>query len=72
MRLFSRHKSVSLNSKELNQNDFECGTAQLEYRADMLWEEKMRLLLNTGLISNEEFEEALRTKYLTRDFRRSQ
>jgi hypothetical protein len=33
-------------------------------KTDMFWEKKVRLLLDEGLISKEEFEEALRTKTL--------
>ena len=72
MRLFSRRKSLTSNSKELNIDDFVCGTAQVEYERRMLWEKKMRLLLDAGLVSNEEFEEALRTKFLSGDFKRSE
>ena len=64
MGLFSKRKSSSSELPESNDSDFYCGTGEVELRADMFWEKKMRLLLDEGLISYEEFEEALRTKIL--------
>jgi hypothetical protein len=68
MGLFSKRKSSSSDLPGSNDSDFYCGTGDIQRQADMFWEKKMRLLLNEGLISYEEFEEALRTKSLHQDF----
>jgi hypothetical protein len=72
MGLFSKRKSSSSENIDWcnlpGPSDFYCGTGQAEQlRVDVLWELKLRLLLEEGLIMNEEFKAAWETGMLHKD-----